>query len=457
LPIKSILLLVAILLAASAASRAQVVPAATRSASLTDSLGSPVNGSLHFDMRYSQTAQISGSQGDQQSSNVSGDASYANISERFPFSMQYGGGYGRNWVNSTGNVYQHLSLSQGVTGRTWNLSASDSTSYSFETPTTGFSGVAGSGEPIGGSGSTSLSDQSILAFNTRTIDNFVTIGFVKRLTSAWSLSTGGAFGQLFYVDGDGQDSNTLTAYAGVSRRLDAQDSVSGQYSFSRFNYSGAGIATVAGAKPISYGQTSSAQLSLSRQWNRQITSSVSAGPQWISSSNSATQPSTTSFSASASVSDTLRLGTASLAYNHGMSGGSGYMSGSKEDSVNANFLRSIGRSLSVGVTGSYMRTASLFASEFEYACTIDKVVYLCLVPLNYTPVTNSRYGGVQATRKLGRYFNVFANYTVVNQSSNLQITVPKTAISYNQNILRGTSQMLSFGIEYSPREMRLRR
>jgi hypothetical protein len=57
------------------------------------------------------------------------------------------------------------------------------------------------------------------------------------------------------------------------------------------------------------------------------------------------------------------------------------------------------------------------------------------------------YGGAQATRQLGRYFNVFANYTAENQSSNQ---------AAQSNVLSGFYQVIGFGIAYSPRETHLR-
>jgi hypothetical protein len=102
-----------------------------------------------------------------------------------------------------------------------------------------------------------------------------------------------------------------------------------------------------------------------------------------------------------------------------------------------------------------MRTSAIIAAEFAYVCQIDNVYNYCLVPLSITPVTNARYGGAQATRKLGRYFNVFVNYTAIDQSSNLQIAVPNAPLSYNANILNGMYQVIGFGIGYSPREIRL--
>ena len=448
----------------SASTRAQVAPAATGPASPVGRPGLPVNGTLHYDLRYAETTQFGGSQDGQQMSIVSGDASYANISKRLPFSMQYGGGYGWIWAGppSAGNVFQHLSLSQGVAGRKWNLTAGDNVSYSFQTPTVGFSGVPGTGEPIGGSGTTSTPDQTVLALNTRTIDNMSTVGFGQRLNYAMSFNLSAAYGQMYFIDGNGENTNTLSANAGITRRLNARNSASAQYSFSRFDY-GANTSGASSTAQISYSQVNSAQISFSRQWNRQITTSASAGPQWISSSNSALEPSSINFTANASVSDTFRAGTASLMYNHGAMGGSGFMVGAENDAVMANFGRSFGKNLTVGVTGSYMRTSSLVAADAFGICynANTATYYYCLAALGYTPVTNARDGGVQATRKLGRYFSAFASYTAIDQSTNLQINEQITgggttlSNSANANILSGLYQVISFGIGYSPREKHL--
>ena len=263
-----------------------------------------MGGTLHYDLRYSESTQFGNGQDGEQWSTTSGDASYANTNQRLPFSMQYGGGYAKAWNGppSAGSVYQHLSLSQGKVWRAWNLMASENVSYSFETPTTGFSGVPGSGEPIGEPGSSPLPDQTVLTQNTRTLDNFTTLTIAHRLDFATSLNVSGSWGQMRFIDNNGQNSDTLTANAGVSRRLNAHNSISGGYSFSRFDYSGANIATQGNTGQVSYSQANSAQLGYSRQWNPKISSSVSVGPQWVSSSDSAIVPSSTSFSMSASAS-----------------------------------------------------------------------------------------------------------------------------------------------------------
>ncbi len=410
----------ALFLAVCAAAGAQVVPEATGP-------GLPIAGKLRFDLRYSETSGIGGYEDGQQRSFASGDAGYANNSERLPFSMQYGGGYAWTWAgpSQAGGVFQHLSLSQGIVGRSWNLTASDNVNYTFETPTTGFSGVPGTGEPIGVSGSTTPPDQTILALNTRTLDNFTTVGAGHRLNYATSLNIGGSAGQIYFIDNNGLNTDMLTADAGITRRLNARNSLAGQYSFSRYSYGGVGPASSETAAQSSVVQLSTAQLSFTRKWNRQISTSASAGPQWISGSGGNALPSSTNVAASASVSDAFRVGTASLGYSHGVQGGSGYLLGAEEDIASANFSRNLGRSASAGLTAAYMRTAGL----------------------NGNGVTNGKYAGGQASRQLGKVFSVFVDYTVMAQSSSS--TLSSTA-------LRGLTQVIGFGIGYSPREMHIR-
>ncbi|HEY1257137.1 MAG TPA: hypothetical protein VGF01_20390 [Terracidiphilus sp.] len=415
----------AILFFACAAIRAQENSAATSTAASAGPVGLAVDGTLHYDLRYSETCQLGGGQDSQQESYASGDASYANINKRYPFTLQYGGGYGWLWAGqpSAGNVFQHLSLSQGMLWRSWNFSASDNVSYTFQTPTTGFSGVPGTGEPIGGPGSTTQTDQTILTVNTRTLDNATTAGVGHRLDHATTLSFGGVIEQLRYIDDNGQDLNTLAATASLSRRLNARNSVSGAYSFSRYDYLGAAQAS---ALQLSYGQANAMQVSFHRQWNAKFSTGGSFGPQWISSSNSAILPSSTRYSAGALAAYVSKFGNTSIFYSHGVSGGAGYLLGAESDSAGANFSRSIGRNLSVGLTGSYMRTAGLDGSGAVHA----------------------EYGGAQATRRLGRTLSLFANYTVADQSSSLQNT---------PNLLNSLSQVIGFGIGYSPRELHFKR
>jgi len=82
--------------------------------------------------------------------------------------------------------------------------------------------------------------------------------------------------------------------------------------------------------------------------------------------------------------------------------------------------------VTIGLTGSYQRTAAIQDSA----------------------VTNGKYGGVQATRRLGRYIGVFASYTAIDQSSSATLAT---------NVLNQFYQVIGCGISYSPRETHLRR
>ncbi len=409
---KTTLRLLAFLFTFGAVACAQVVPEATGPARL------PISGNLNYSLRYSQTAEFGNLYGNWQTSGFSGSASYANGKEHLPFSLTFSGGdtWAITGVPYGKGPFESLLLSQGFVGRKWNVMVSDNESYRREAPTTGFSGVPGTGEPIGVPNPSPTTGESILTVNTTTIFNTATGEFGRILSSAMTLNAGGSSMILRYPDGNGLDTSTLMANAGLTWRLNARNSFSSTYAFSQFSYPGSSISI----------DSDSAVFSYKRQWNRKLSTSVGAGPEWIESSDSATVPSSIRASVNASVTDQLRFGSAGLSFSQGTSGGAGYFVGSEVDSVNANFSREFDKNLTIGITGSYMRTKGL----------------------SNNGVTNAEYGGIQASRRLGRYFSAFANYTAIDQSSS-------SALS--GSVLKGLQQVIAFGIGYSPRETKLRK
>ncbi len=407
--------LVVLLLAACAVSGAQAVPAG----SLTSV---PITGELQYVVNYSQMATFAGSLGNWQMSTLSGFATYANGKDRFPFSMQYGGGY--NWIiagpSYGAGLFQNLLLSQGVVWRKWNLTASDNVSYLPQAPTTGFTGIPGIGEPIGAPSPAPPSGQSILTLNTVVINNMTQAQLARTLNHAITVSGGGSYTILRYPDGNGFDMNMTAANAGPTWRLNARNSVMGTYMYSQFSYPQYSFSLT----------TNSGTLGLQRVWNRRITTNISAGPQWLSSSAGAGVPSSVGVQANASVNYQFHLNSASLVYSHGISGGGGYLVGGELDTVLMTLSHQFGRKLTVGANGSYMRTASLGNSP---------------IGGNFG-VIDAEFAGVQATRKLGRYLNVFANYTAITQS---------TSSTLPSNLVSQLMQTVSFGIGYSPRSKHL--
>ena len=409
--VKTIGTLMVILFIPLAAARAQVVPAATG----PGRVGVP--GYFHFSFRYSQTAQFGSEMDDRQTSVPSVYLSYETVNQRHRFSVEYGGGY--TWTltgptYSTG-FFQHLVLSQGFEWRKWKATISDDLSYLPQAPVSGFSGIPGVGEPIGEPPPNTPPSQTILTLDSPVVRNSVNGDIQHSLSYRSSLSVGGGMELLRYPDGDGVDTNMGSANAGVTRRFNARNSASFDYQFSQFSYPDLDFSFV----------TNTGFFGFHRVWNRKFTSDVSAGPQWISSSQSMTIPSSLGFAVNAAVNYEFRSASAGLNYSRGANGGSGYLLGSQFDAVTGNFSGRIGRDLKVGAEGAYRLTTGLRNNE----------------------VINTEYGGVQVTRTIGRLISVFVNYTAMNQSSST--TLPAGA-------LHQLLQVVGFGIEYSPREKHLK-
>jgi hypothetical protein len=408
---KTTIEILGILIIGCASASAQVAPVATGPG------GIPVTGNLHYAFRYSQTAELGATMGDWQTSNASASFDYANVSKRLPFTMEYSGGY--TWTisgptYSTGQ-FQHLSLSQGIHWNKWVASFMDDVSYRPQIPTTSFSGIPGTGDPIGGPGTLPPPSQSILAVGTHVVYNSASGQLKHGLNYATMLTVGGGSDLLRYPDGVGLNTNSLMANAVLTHRLDARDSLSETYRFSQFSYTGYSFTFL----------TQAGLFGFKRQWTRKVTTDFAAGPQWTGSSDANVLPSSTGVAANATIDYLLRTGSASLTYSRQVIGGSGYLFGAQADDVSATFSREVGRDLSVGAEASYRRTSGL----------------------QNNGVIDGKTGGVEARRRLGRYLSAFANYTVMDQSSSSTIST---------GALNGLIHVIGFGIEYSPREKHIR-
>jgi hypothetical protein len=402
---KKALKILVFLLTAATAANAQVAPAATMGAAR-----------LTYTFRYSELAVFGGSYGDRQTITPSATVAFASGEERHPFNLKYAGGYTWSIAGASygTGLFQRLSLSQGFVWRKWNILVSDNVSYTPQSPITGFSGIPGIGEPIGEPNPSPPSSQSILTANTHVVNNNAMGEFERGLTASTSLSAGGGSDILRYPDGNGLETNSLMANAALAWRQNARNSFSGTYRFTQYSYSGYSVTFMSNTALFSY----------RRNWNRRLTTSVGAGPEWIGSNDSSVVPSSTLISANAAIDYALRFGAAGLHYSRGTNGGAGYLLGAESDSVTADFSRELGRTVTLGFTGAYRRTAGL----------------------NRNGVTNSKDAGAQATWRLGRYVTAFAGYTAIQQSSSSPLA--STALS-------GLENMINFGIGYSPRGTRL--
>ncbi len=416
-------IILAVLASSAIAAHGQVEPAATR-----PSL--PITGDLQYTLLYSQSAEFASnnSLGNWQTASASGNLNYTNGKVRHPLAIEYSGGY--TWTIQgpayASGFFQHGLVSQGYTWHKWAAAVTDDISYRPEAPTVGFSGVPGTGGTVGTPNNPS--SQTILTVNTHTVNNLLKGEATHTLDYATGMSFGGGWEILRYPNNDGVNTDTLMANAAIARRLNARNSLEASYQFSQFKYPDSEPAGVSGSAVIPGFTfvTHSALFGVKRQWSPRISSDASAGPLFTSTDNSQVVPSILGLAANAVVSYGYRYTTADFSYNHGINGGGGYLPGGKVDDFYADFSRQFGRQFSIGLTGSYMRTGSLQGNG----------------------VTTAKFGGLELTRRLGRFINIFGNYTAIEQSSSSGLA---------PNTLSGLLQVIGGGIGYSPRESHLRK
>jgi hypothetical protein len=391
---------------------AQVAPSASGGATMA----STPRG-IQYAFRYSHTASFSHQYQNEQLSMVSGSVRYANRDLEKPFIMDYAGGYNFTLSGpgySTGQ-FHHMYLSQGANLRRWHFSVADNVSYLPQSPTTGFSGIPGTGETIGLPNPVSSSTQSILTVSTHVLNNFAAGEMEHVLNYATNVTFGGGSDYLHFPDGNGIDSRSISANANLERRINPRTRLFGRYIYSVYDFAGTGVSM----------NTQTALVGIRRRVTRNLSADISSGPQRIDSNVTTLIPANLSYAVNASAVYTVRNTTFSGIYVHGTNSGGGYLMGGAVDNGQGDFLRQFGRKFALGISGGYLRTAAF----------------------NNNGVTNGAFGGAQGTWWLGRNMIVFANYTGTTQTS---------TSSLPGNALNQTLHRLSFGFGLSSREQRVR-
>jgi len=393
------LVIAATALTTCAAAVAQVEPAAFGASAKFD-----------YGLSYYQTAQFDNDYGDtRQNGAVDGELEYMNGKPHKPFSTTYSGGYqfGISGPSNTDGLFQHLKVSQGYFRRNWGVNISDDVSYSPETPTSGFSGIPGIGslpgepEPGGPILESHTLYNSLNGLFTRSINYNTTF----RFDSTYMI--------LRYPNAAATETNDLSLRPQINWRLNPLNTAIVQYSYSHFTYVGQSFAL----------DTESVEPGIFRIWNRRLTTTVMAGPEWVHSSESLLIPSSTGIAASASVGYQQKAFSSSLVYARQVTSGAGYGSdiGIHNDDASFNISHNLTRDLTISGNASYMRSEGLAQPG----------------------ITISKYGGVSLSRRIGEFWSVGASYTAVDQTSSL--TLPTAGLS-------GLYQVVAFSISYHPRE-----
>jgi hypothetical protein len=431
----------ALLLTSNFICHAQAVPTVESPMSSTLGPNLPsLDGILHYALSASEIVQY-GYYGPSEVSNstdLTGDIAYTSKSTVRPFSLLFAGGV--ILANQSGqgtSSFWNVSASQGYVTRHWVFSISDSFSFLPQSPTTGLSGIAGVGDqgafPV--QGPTSGPAGGILTTSGDRIGNGLSGTVERQIASNTSISGTGSWGVLHYLDNNaeqGLDSTQVSGVVALNQRLDARSSASLDAVYSTYYFTGPG----SGPDEPDFA-TRGINLSYQRVLSRSFSASISAGPQWVSSSNSALIPSALNLAVSAGLSYGHRNTHASVGYTRGVNNGSGVLPGALSDSVSGSIGQSFGRNWVGSMSAAYTHTSGL-----TQVTSGDS-----LIPTH--EVFNTVFGGVQVTRRISTHFSAYASYTAQSQSNNeVNLLTPP-------NVLTGTSQTFGVGITFTPRSTNL--
>jgi hypothetical protein len=353
------------------------------------------------------------------STGVNGNVAYISPSKLDPFSMVFSGG--SYWATSgqPNTFYLNLGLSQVLALGRWNFVASDSVNYLPQTPSIGLSGIPGTGDlgvppvQVGDN-----SGQGVLTGNASRVNNTAALSASRGLTGKTSIQFSGSYSVLRFLgssSNEGLDSDGGSGSVGISHRINARNSYSGNYAYSEFSYGS--------NQPGFASQTASA--SYSHQFSRKLSMNVSAGPQWSKGTGSQNTSTSTSLYASASLNYSAQFSNFVLGYSRGVNSGFGVTAGAYADSVHFGASRNFARVWNGAVSASYTRTTSLASSG---------------TTSSFAPQT-SVVGG-QISRAIVKTLSTYASYTLENQA-----TQSSTGAV---NLFSGLFQVVGFGITYSP-------
>jgi hypothetical protein len=402
----------------------QALPAAEASPISTGFALPHVEGTLQYAVSASEslTTGYYGGSGWDSGSNLGGNLAYLSNSKFYPFSMVFSGG--RSWSTSDQPSYGYLNLalSQVITTRLWTLVLTDSPNYLPATPTTGLSGVPGVGdlgvEPVQVG---TDSGQGVLTNYSSRITNYSSGSLQLHLTGKTSFSASGAYGFTRFLDDSGNNGLNNAQETGggsLGHRIDARNTVSGNYAYSNFAYGGGGTGFA----------SQTASLAYSHQATRKLGLSVSAGPQWTNLNLPGIPPSLSIY-AQASANYAAEFSHMVLSFTRSDNGGYGVIAGAISNSVTFSISRTFARVWNCSGSAAYSQATNLDVPN-EGIFSSQTVV-----------------GSVQVSRALLRSLSAFASYTLERQAT--------SGSAATVDLYSGLTQVASFGLSYSPSSIHL--
>jgi len=303
-----------------------------------------------------------------------------------------GGGYVSTDSTQGNGYYQQLALAQTFTWNRWQLQLIDQFSYLPES-SFGFGGSTGLGAPgtggplspvIPGIGNGNVPNQGIYAASGSRYSNSSAVQLTYNTSPRGSITLGGSYGLLNFVDPGNVDSNDITGTVGYNYTVSREGTIGAFYRFSAYHYPGQPQANGDHSFNLAYGRKITGRLALR----------LYAGPSFTTAR---IHPPGDSLghgvNAGADMKYEVSNGGLSLAYTHGISSGSGVLIGSTSDQVNFGVTRRLTRLWTGQINAGYSRNTPVGSATQTNTQTYN---------------TWSVGGGL--SRPVGRYANVALNY-----------------------------------------------
>jgi len=270
------------------------------------------------------------------------------------------GGFFSSDTSQQGNgYYQQLALSQTFRQNRWTLQLLDQFSY-LPQSSIGFGGGTGLGTPTGGGASgpvipglnnNYVPNQSIFAAVGARYSNASSVQVTYNVTPRGSITLSGSYGLLHFVDPGNIDNDTTTGTIGYNYTLTRNDAIGVFYRFSAYHYPG---------QPEANGDHS-ANFAYSRKLTGRLALQLYGGPQFITSRVTANNRDSLTYgvNSGASLVYGLPKGGFNVGYTHGMSGGSGVLTGTISDQLTGSATHTLSRIWSGQLNMGYSHNAPL--------------------------------------------------------------------------------------------------
>jgi hypothetical protein len=262
-----------------------------------------------------------------------------------------GGGSFYSVSDNLNSTFQSLSLTEIYNFRRWTLSLSDFLSYANQT------GLGLTWIPFyvnTPTGPLYVPLSSILTEPVPRITN-TTLGQVEyRLGPHLSVTGGGSYGLLHFLDGDFFNNNQLSSSGGVNYTSNGKDFVALTYSYSTFQYDNF---------PSTL-KTHSVQLRYGRRLTGRYALQFGAGPQFLKESS---VPSHLGWNATAYLTAKMGRTDASLGYYHTVTAGSGVLLGANTDALQLALARVMWRFWNASAQLGYARNTAVSGSSGAFS------------------------------------------------------------------------------------------